>query len=286
MSADLVPFGKYKGQPVEVLAADKSYCEWLAGQEWFRTRFTAIHTLIVNNFAAPHETPEHNALQALFTDPRWRQRFIWVVGEGPAIWARLMKEAVQAVQHYQQHDVVRFRAAWSDAVERVQQGKLLPSGVEYPQSTCEQAEQFARHWAEWLARPPRPAVRCASCEFEVEGADVVLRGRLDPDPRLPEDLWQHTRTIPYGSGDDVLRALRNLSYHLDFRIECKPVMGADYPAVLRQMKSSSCDTLLLGAGGYTGTGATWDQVVEMFASAEITIVRLADLPVAEMTGGR
>ena len=29
---ELVPVGKYKGQPVEVLAADKSYCDWLAGQ--------------------------------------------------------------------------------------------------------------------------------------------------------------------------------------------------------------------------------------------------------------
>jgi hypothetical protein len=48
----LMPFGKYRDQPIEVLAADPRYCEWLAAQPWFRTRFTHLHTLIVNNFAA------------------------------------------------------------------------------------------------------------------------------------------------------------------------------------------------------------------------------------------
>jgi hypothetical protein len=73
---EIVPFGKYKGQPVEALAQDRSYCDWLMGQEWFRSSYTAIHTLIVNNFGVPDETPEHNALQALFTDNEWAKRFV------------------------------------------------------------------------------------------------------------------------------------------------------------------------------------------------------------------
>jgi hypothetical protein len=66
--SNIVPFGKYKGQPVEVLAADHAYCDWLTGQSWFRERYGAVYTLIVNNFAEPSETPEHNALQARFLD--------------------------------------------------------------------------------------------------------------------------------------------------------------------------------------------------------------------------
>ena len=62
---EIVPFGRYKGQPVEALAQDKEYCEWLIAQDWFRPKFTAIHTLIINNFGVPDETPEHNALQAV-----------------------------------------------------------------------------------------------------------------------------------------------------------------------------------------------------------------------------
>jgi hypothetical protein len=66
--ADIVPFGKYKNQPVEVLAQDKEYCEWLSGQGWVAQRYPGIHTLIINNFAEPSETPEHNALQLRFLD--------------------------------------------------------------------------------------------------------------------------------------------------------------------------------------------------------------------------
>jgi uncharacterized protein (DUF3820 family) len=32
MAPNLVPFGKYKGQPVEVLAQDREYCDWLDAQ--------------------------------------------------------------------------------------------------------------------------------------------------------------------------------------------------------------------------------------------------------------
>jgi hypothetical protein len=30
----LVQFGKYKGQPLAVLAQDPSYCDWLKEQAW------------------------------------------------------------------------------------------------------------------------------------------------------------------------------------------------------------------------------------------------------------
>jgi hypothetical protein len=66
--ADIVPFGKYKNQPVEVLAKDEGYCEWLVGQGWVAERYPALHTLIINHCGEPTETPEHNALQLRFLD--------------------------------------------------------------------------------------------------------------------------------------------------------------------------------------------------------------------------
>jgi hypothetical protein len=39
MMSELIPFGKYKGQPVEVLAQDKQNAEWLTAQPWFRVRW-------------------------------------------------------------------------------------------------------------------------------------------------------------------------------------------------------------------------------------------------------
>lgn len=63
---ELIPFGKYKDQPVTVLQNDQGYTEWLLSQDWFRERYGGIHTLIINNFSTDHDTPDHNAKQARF----------------------------------------------------------------------------------------------------------------------------------------------------------------------------------------------------------------------------
>jgi len=69
---DVVPFGKYKGQPLEVIATDRGYCDWLLAQAWFVQRYPQLHTLVINNFGEPSETPEHNALQLRLLDDRFR----------------------------------------------------------------------------------------------------------------------------------------------------------------------------------------------------------------------
>lgn len=61
--AEIVTFGKYKGLPVTAMLQDVQYCDWLMQQNWFCDRYKAIHTLIINNFGQPSETPEHNRLQ-------------------------------------------------------------------------------------------------------------------------------------------------------------------------------------------------------------------------------
>jgi hypothetical protein len=43
MPGEVVPLGKYKGQPVEVMASDTDYCEWLAAQPWFSAKYRNIY---------------------------------------------------------------------------------------------------------------------------------------------------------------------------------------------------------------------------------------------------
>ena len=76
MSGEVVPFGKYRGQPVEVLVQDRQYVDWLTAQPWFKEKFGNFYTLIVNNFQEPSETPEHNALQIKFLDRDFCLRFV------------------------------------------------------------------------------------------------------------------------------------------------------------------------------------------------------------------
>jgi hypothetical protein len=52
-AAAIVPFGKYKGQPVEVMMADRDYCSWAMAQAGLRARFASVFAIIVNGGTAP-----------------------------------------------------------------------------------------------------------------------------------------------------------------------------------------------------------------------------------------
>jgi hypothetical protein len=64
----VVPFGKYRGQPVELLLADQKYLEWLRTQPWFEERYRDIYNVVINYGSEPQDSPEHNRLQVLFLD--------------------------------------------------------------------------------------------------------------------------------------------------------------------------------------------------------------------------
>lgn len=61
---NLVPFGKYEGQPLEVLLADKSYCAWLVGQADLREQYPYLRDLIYKEHGNDIKTPNHNRMQA------------------------------------------------------------------------------------------------------------------------------------------------------------------------------------------------------------------------------
>lgn len=67
-STVVVPFGKHKGQPVEVLLADDNYTQWLMAQTWFAEKYAAIFAMLQQSGVAPEDTPEHNLMQARFLD--------------------------------------------------------------------------------------------------------------------------------------------------------------------------------------------------------------------------
>ncbi len=70
-SLPLVPFGKYKGQPITTLLNDTKYLEWCKQQEWFQ-KFPIVYNICVNQTITSSnqnsKTPEHNKLQNLFLE--------------------------------------------------------------------------------------------------------------------------------------------------------------------------------------------------------------------------
>lgn len=49
----LMPFGKYKGRPIQVVAQDKSYCRWLLEKTNLRDRYPTVYAAITGDTSAP-----------------------------------------------------------------------------------------------------------------------------------------------------------------------------------------------------------------------------------------
>jgi len=184
MSNEIIPFGKYKGQQVDVLMNDRPYLEWLQGQDWFRARYQNINTLIVNNFREPAETPEHNKMQAMFLDDNFLHSFV-------------------------DHLKSRY-ASWFDYEQRIDDG---------PWKIC---SYIAEDWDKLIN---------SKITFEENGIDVS---------------WGHR-----------------------LKIEIKPVLSHDYPAVLRQMKSQGCNILFIDS--FSAEGLTIEKVRKIFYPALIIL---------------
>lgn len=78
-SLPLVPFGKYKGQPITTLMNDTKYLEWCKQQEWFQ-KFPIVYNICVNETITTSnqnsKTPEHNKLQNLFLENKNVEKII------------------------------------------------------------------------------------------------------------------------------------------------------------------------------------------------------------------
>ena len=69
----IVPFGKYKGQPIEVMMRDPGYVAWSLNQPDLRTKYANFFTIVVAGGVPPDmPTPEHNRMQLLFRNPEMR----------------------------------------------------------------------------------------------------------------------------------------------------------------------------------------------------------------------
>lgn len=210
----IIPFGKHKGEPIEVLRGDPGYREWLLGQDWFRQRHPDLVQVIINNYGAPAETPEHNRLVNRFLDRGFAVAFAL-----HAAAAVVSRQASMARDSEWARDRL---ALWTTSLDRLH--ALDPAAVVW------QVEQ------------------------EVGGWDVALA----------------------------------CAEQFNFRVEVKPTLGDDYPAVLRQMKANR-DTAYnfhgaILVGQVTAEGATLDQLRLIFRQSGFHFVLLSDLSLDNADG--
>ncbi len=268
LKKNIVPFGKYKGQPIEVLQADEEYSEWLAAQQWFRERFTDLFRALTASHNQT-DTPEHNKMQARFLEDGFRHALIRLLFDLNAVSFHTRRN------HYESGVIELLRKSIPDAPplsgadrffsERIAWQRqwadliVVLNGRKEPFSDfIEKIKKFLPNFRapRWNEHPADFVLKSAA-EFEFYGSDLLI-------------TWSWS--VPAEGSSDIGTALL---------VELKPTLGDDFPAVLREIKTHiqfagkhkyERPRAVLIVGTYSGEGATWDQVKGIFQASGITTV--------------
>lgn len=281
----LLPLGKYKGKPYDVLLTDSAYALWMLQSMYAKLehQHPALFAFLISRFGPPDQTPVHNALQNRFLDEAFCLKF------GLASSPRLREAAAHLSQL--NFDLEGF---WRKNVRDSLASHLRLSDVESNKTALARGtkklevmrDALAKEWEllrlygadrDKVVRDGKVnPLRFYGLEFEAEGADVSYRMELG------YELFARRSDVVTGAHRETAR-LAQLAAQLGFRIEVKPVVGDDYPAVLRRMKTARNNALLVEE--FNGSGATWEQLVKVFALSNISVVLLEDVEQVELPQG-
>ena len=177
-SLPIVPFGKYKGQPITTLMNDTKYLEWCKQQEWFQ-EFPVVYNICVNQTITTtnpnSKTPEHNKLQNMFLENKNVEKLLRVIYKN-----------------------FKYR-----------------KNISYSFASCEFEASF--NWDIIIDDLSFTKLQC-KCNWDEKEEDDIC-------------------DCKYEDNDDYEYPLSNIY------IELKPLMGDDYPCVLRKMKTQKELTL-------------------------------------------
>lgn len=264
MSDELIPFGKYKGQPIEAMAEDQKYIDWLMAQSWFKSQYGNIYKIVINNFCEPSDTPEHNAMQVKFLDADYAAKVAIVasskIREEVEITTEVVKVkaeeiAAQSIHKIKSHRIDdRTRPEWYRADHHWWEISVSGSTLEI--NLCRTGEEKSgfRTNADWT---PYNQSTCV-VQFSLAGSAITSPDILERE---------------FENGCDVRYVILWGFYeqrHATLAVEIKPSVGDDFPSVLREIRRQKANVLLLAQ--YAGTGATKEEFVALFESQGIRVV--------------
>lgn len=275
MSAELITFGKYKGQPVEVLANDKKYTDWLMAQEWFRTGHVQLYNVIVNNFCEPSDTPEHNRMQADFMKTEVKEKVI----------RHLFKEPEKLIKYYgnrakdydeeisgielqlaelqkEKEDYEIKEKEFSDLEKK--EHEEHKDEIEYLKNKCAEyiklekeeyekiQQKYNECWSkinkleelesEYRNKKLELSSKIRDMDSSIKTVSQKMSGALRKKTYLNElcenlknNMFMIEKTTFEVNGWDVYMHL-GFPYKANIFLELKPSVGDDYPSVLREMK--------------------------------------------------
>jgi hypothetical protein len=272
MSNDIIPFGKYRGKPLEAMASDRQYVEWVLTQPWFRERYKELHTIIINNFQEPSETPEHNAIQVLFLEDSYREAFIRAI---PNIIKREVSEFRSSLdERYRSRqekidELQKSLTWWMDRLRCNKEDREVSLTKSSRQSSPDDDYYEKRiHEIETEIREKleNHEAKASAESVSKYSYSVTIQSEAAYEQKAIDAIIQFTITIC--PTDASIGSMR--SHKKTLTIEIKPNVGDDYPAILRQMLSNGADYLFLES--YTGIGATESQFRKVFQASGKKVV--------------
>lgn len=262
MDFPIVPFGKYKGQPITALINDSKYLEWCKSQEWFQ-KYPIIYNICVNQTIAPNDTctPEHNKLQNLFLE----QKFI-----------------LQFISNFLCFDEYN---SYLDNVFETEIFKFFSDNKKFDSIDLEKFNinvefEGVYNWDVILL------LSMKSNNIELKAGSIgdisLVTGDFSSLKGFCDKLFGHVDFVCYGTCSN--KSFFSVEVDIKVYIEIKPLMGDDYPNVLRQMKKQQkltgiTDTkyFILFVGKYSSQHTTKEQIIKIFKQSDIKLVFVSDL---------
>lgn len=290
MTGEIVQFGKYKGQPAEVLVADTGYRDWLMAQPWFRDRYPVIYQTVINYAGEPADTPEHNQMQASFlADGR-------CMTLARLLWPKFAFDSIRGERDTRQVDYLRTLPFVSETKHPPH-----PVGRRFENRGWDVTFSVERAACTFAATELSPCI--CRCDHTGCDADSRCRGGTvqwckhtnhgkhsfnspfpDSGPHYhcnPSCIWSTDNSrlltmLPLDVGGSVVARVL---------VECKPDLGDDFPAVLRQVLRYDTDGHLdrrcVVVRRHQFKIVTWDQVGEMFAASGVVLLHESALDSTE-----
>jgi uncharacterized protein (DUF3820 family) len=249
----IVPFGKYKGQPIEVLRQDPGYCEWFLAQDNIKKKYPTFCQIIINNFCEPSDTPEHNALQTRFLD----NDFCLALAK-LCKWKLFKKiNCIRNLEKAIRNVLKMSYNTNSEYDKRMEKIEELKSMKDYVNESI-----FEVDGKELLDGEPFFRIKKV---FEQDGWDVIIQ---------TDDTECQMGCVGYK--ECYINQAK-------IAIEIKPVIGDDFPAILRQMKIARIhpDFQCLIFDKFNAIGATIDQIKSMFESSGFLVFSFDDIEKAK-----
>jgi len=266
----IIPFGKYKGQPITTLLADTTYLEWCKQQDFLKN-YPIVYNICVNqtivNQNENSKTPEHNKIQNLFLEEENQNRLIDLL----------------------------FKAT-KNKLNKINEGFNHKDYSEYFQGCKESSMTFHQLFK-------------IKVEFETKynwdillkinknwgGGSIVVEFKEEYKNYDLEILQKYFNDIFNFDNKNMLSRCRTpeLLYidSYDIYIEIKPLLGDDYPNVLRKMNIqknlTSCDKdkrfdrdkmiIILLVKDFASSTTTKEQLIQIFNQSNIKVIFLKDI---------